>query len=242
MLWFREPEAITIRLVHTAEKAPYVPKRRPFKAEGRQYRADLKEKILPSKGTYVPKRRPFRARGKQYGLDLKNLEQGEELSLDNEHWIDAEWDCLEEQCREMVFKARKLEALEDEQNALRNAQKQEKTPTPTPEPRTPSTFIEEVLNKESMVHIKTMDTEHMDTSLPEEEIPRLDPDPDNNDPEEGPQGELDETADNGNPWLGTPNRDDLIIAYVRGEPVIGIFEPEQTPLAEEYFEPQIGYS
>jgi len=34
MLWFREPEAVTIRLVHTTEKAPYVLKRRPFKAEG----------------------------------------------------------------------------------------------------------------------------------------------------------------------------------------------------------------
>jgi len=43
-------------------------------------------------------------------------------------------------------------------------------------------------------------------------------------------------------WLGTPNRDDLIIAYIRGELVIGIFEPEQTPLAEKYFESRIGYS
>jgi len=33
-LWFREPEAITIRLVCTAKKAPYVPRRHPFKAEG----------------------------------------------------------------------------------------------------------------------------------------------------------------------------------------------------------------
>jgi len=53
---------------------------------------------------------------------------------------------------------------------------------------------------------------------------------------------LDETADNGNPWLGTPDGDDLIITYVRGELVIGIFKPEQTPLAKEYFESWIGYS
>jgi len=33
-LWFREPEAITIQLVCTAKKAPYVPKRCPFKTEG----------------------------------------------------------------------------------------------------------------------------------------------------------------------------------------------------------------
>jgi len=77
MLRFREPETITIRLVRTAEKAPYIPKRHPFKAEGQQYRADLKEKITPSKGTYVLRRRPFKAGGRQYGLDLKNLEQGE---------------------------------------------------------------------------------------------------------------------------------------------------------------------
>jgi len=156
--------------------------------------------------------------------------------LDDEHWIDAKWDCLEEQCREMVLEARKLEALEDEQNALRNAQAQEKTLALTPEPRTPSAFIKEVLDKESMIHIEAMDTEHMDTLLPEEEIPRLHPDLDNNNPEEGPQGESDEITDNGNPWLGTPDGDDLIIAYVRGEPVISIFEPEQTPLSEEYFE------
>jgi len=93
-----------------------------------------------------------------------------------------------------------------------------------------------------MAHTETTDTEHTDTLSPKEEIPRLDPDPDNDDPEEGPRGELDKMADNGNPWLGTPNGDDLIIAYVRGEPVIGIFEPEQTPLTEEYFEPWIGYS
>jgi len=116
--------------------------------------------------------------------------------LDDEHWIDTKWDCLEEQCREMVLEARRLEALEDKQNALGNAQTQEKTPTPTPEPRTPSTFIEEVLNKKSTVHIETTDTGHMDTPLPEEEIPRLDPDLDNNDPEEGPQGESDEMARN----------------------------------------------
>jgi len=106
--------------------------------------------------------------------------------LDNECWIDAEWDCLEEQCREMILKARKLEAFEDKQNMLRDARTQEETPAPTPKPRTPSTFIEEVLNEESMVHIETTDTEHTDTPLPKEEIPRLDPDPDNNDPEEGP--------------------------------------------------------
>jgi len=34
MLWFREPEAITIWLVCTARKAPYILKRRPFKAKG----------------------------------------------------------------------------------------------------------------------------------------------------------------------------------------------------------------
>jgi len=70
----------------------------------------------------------------------------------------------------------------------------------------------------------------------------LDPDPDDDDPEEGSQDESNGTADNGNPWLGNPDGDDLIIAYVRGEPVIGIFKPEQTPLAEEYFGPRIGYS
>ena len=185
-LRFREPEAITIQLVCTAEKALYIPKRCPFKAKGRQYRANLKEKISPSKGTYVPKRRPFRAGGRQYGLDLKNLEQEEELSLDDEHWIDAKWDCLEEQCREMVLEARKLEALENEQNTFRSAQTQEKTLALTPEPRTPSTFIEEVLDEESTVHIETMDMEHMDTPLLKEEIPRLDPDLDNDNPEEGP--------------------------------------------------------
>jgi len=50
---------------------------------------------------------------------------------------------------------------------------------------------------------------------------------------------------NGRQWqplAGTPDGYDLIITYIRGEPVISIFEPEQTPLAEEYFEPQIGYS
>ena len=120
--------------------------------------------------------------GRQYGLDLKDLEQGEELSLNDECWIDAEWDCLEEQCREMVLKARKLEALEDKQNVRRNAQTQEKTSALTPEPRTPSAFIEEVLNEKSTVHIETTDTEHMDIPLPEEKIPRLDPDLDNNDP------------------------------------------------------------
>jgi len=140
----------------------------------------------------------------------------------------------------MVLEARKLEALEDEQNMFRSTQTQEKTLAP--EPRTPSAFIKEILNEESTVHIETMDTKHMDTPLPGEEIPRLDPDPDNDNPEEGPRGESDETADNGNPWLGTPDGDDLIIAYVRGEPVIGIFEPEQTPLTEEYFESQISYS
>ena len=77
---------------------------------------------------------------------------------------------------------------------------------------------------------------------PEEEIPRLTPDPDNDDPEEGPQDESDLMAENGNLWLRTPDGNDLIIAYVRGEPVIGIFEPEQTTLIEKYFEPQIGYS
>ena len=102
----------------------------------------------------------------------------------------------------MVLEARKLEALEDEQNAQRKVQTQEKTlASPPPD-------------EESMVHIETTNTEHADTPLPEEEIPRLDPDPDNDDPEEGPQGESDETADNGNPWLGTPNGDDLIITYV----------------------------
>jgi len=224
------------------QEGTHVPKRCPFKAEGRQYGANLKEKITPSKGTYIPKRRPFKAEGRQYRLDLENLEQGEELSLDNEHWIDAEWDCLEEQCREMVLEVRRLEALEDEQNVLGNAQTQEETPALASEPRTPSAFIEEVLGEESTIHIETMDTEHMDTHLPKEEIPRLDPDMDNNDPEEGPQGESDEMADNGNPWLGTPDGDDLIITYVRGEPVISIFKPEQTPLAEEYFESQMGYS
>jgi len=204
-------------------------KRRPFKAEGRQYGADLKREIAPSKGTYVPKRRPFKAGGKQYGQDLKNPEQGEELSLDDEHWIDAEWDCLEEQCREMVLEARRLEALEDEQNKHRDAQIQEQTPTPTPEPRTPSAFIEEVLDEESTVHIETMDTECTDTPSPQEDIPSLDPDPDNDNPEEGSQGESNGTVDNGNPWLGNPDGDDLIIAYVRGEPVIGIFKPEQNP-------------
>jgi len=114
----------------------------------------------------------------------------------------------------MVLEARKLEALKDEQNALRNTKTQEKTLALTPEPRTPSAFIEEVLNEKSTVHIETTDTEHMDIPLPEEKIPRLDPDLDNNDPKEGPQGESDRTADNGNPWLGTPNGDDLIIAYV----------------------------
>jgi len=49
-------------------------------------------------------------------------------------------------------------------------------------------------------------------------------------------------ADNSNPWLGTPDRDDLIITYIRGEPVTSIFKPEQIPLAKEYFEPQISYS
>jgi len=142
----------------------------------------------------------------------------------------------------MVLKVRRLEALEDEQNERWDAQIQEQAPTPTPEPRTPSAFIEEVLDEESTVHIETTDTECTDTLLPEEDIPRLDPDPDNDDPEEGPQGESNGTADNGNPWLGNPDGDDLIIAYVRGEPVIGIFEPEQTPLAEEYFGPRIGYS
>jgi len=34
ILWFREPESITIWLVHTARKAPYIPKKCPFKAEG----------------------------------------------------------------------------------------------------------------------------------------------------------------------------------------------------------------
>jgi len=162
--------------------------------------------------------------------------------LDDEHWIDAEWDCLEEQCREMVLKARKLEALEDKQNVRRNAQTQEEIPALAPEPRTPSAFIKEVLDKESTVYIETTDTEHTETPPPEEEVPRLDPDPDNDDPEEGPQGESDEMADNSNPWLGIPDGDDLIIAYVRGELAIGIFKPEQTSLAEEYFEPWIGYS
>jgi len=143
-----------------------------------------------------------------------------------------------EQCREMVLEARKLEALED---TPRDVQTQKEIPAPAPEPRTPSTFIEKVLNEESMVHIETMGTEHMDTTLPEEGIPRLTPDLDNNNPEEGPQGKSDLMAENGNPWLRTPDGDDLIIAYIRGEPVISIFEPEQTPLAEEYFEPQIGY-
>jgi len=90
-LQFREPEAVTIQLGHTAEKAPYVPRICPFKAEGWQYRADLKEKITLSKGTYILRRRPFKAGGRQYRLDLKNLEQGEELSLDDKCWTDAEW-------------------------------------------------------------------------------------------------------------------------------------------------------
>jgi len=142
----------------------------------------------------------------------------------------------------MVLKARKLEALKDKQNTFRNTLTQEKTLAPTPEPRTPSAFIKEVLDEESTIHIETTDTGHTDTPLPEEEIPRLDPDLDNDDPEEGPQGELDKTADNSNPWLGTPDGDDLIITYIRGEPVISIFEPGQTPLTEEYFESWIGYS
>ena len=104
-------------------------------------------------------------------------------------------------------------------------------------------FIKEVPNKEeNLVHIKTMALEQTNTAQPKEEIPRLTPNPDNNDPEEGPQDELDLTAENGNPWLGTLDGDDLIIAYVRGEPVIGIFKPEQNPFTEEYFGPWIGYS
>jgi len=158
--------------------------------------------------------------------------------LNNKHWIDAEWHCLEEQCREMVLKARKLEALKDEQDTLRKVQT-----TPALTEQTPAAFIEEVPDEEeNWVHIKTTALEQMDTVQPEEEIPRLTPDPDNDNPEEGPQDESDLMADNGNPWLGTPDGDDLIITYIRGEPVISIFEPEQTPLAEEYFEPQIGYS
>jgi len=58
-LWFREPEAITIQLICTAKKAPYIPKRRPFKMEGQQYRTDLKQKITPSK--VYPKKKTFQS-------------------------------------------------------------------------------------------------------------------------------------------------------------------------------------
>ena len=36
--------------------------------------------------------------------------------------------------------------------------------------------------------------------------------------------------------------DELLIAYIKGEPVIGIFEPQKTPLTEEYDEPKYCYS
>ena len=36
--------------------------------------------------------------------------------------------------------------------------------------------------------------------------------------------------------------DELLIAYVKGEPVVGIFEPQRTPLTEEYDEPKYCYS
>jgi len=54
MLWFREPEAVTIWLVHAAKKTPYIPKRQPFKVEGRQYGTDLKLEEVTPKGTYIP--------------------------------------------------------------------------------------------------------------------------------------------------------------------------------------------
>jgi len=115
--------------------------------------------------------------------------------------------------------------------------------TPAQTEWTPVAFIEKVLNEEeNLVHIETMALEQTDTAQPEEEIPRLNPDSDNDDPKKRPQGESDLMAENGNPWLGTPDRDDLIIDYVRGEPVIGIFKPEQNPFTEEYFGPWIGYS
>jgi len=91
----------------------------------------------------------------------------------------------------MVLKARKLKALEDEQNAPRNAQIQENTLAQTPKEKTPTAFIEEVLNEEeNLVHIKTMALEQMDTLQPEEEIPRSTSDPDNDDPEEGPSQKM----------------------------------------------------
>jgi len=47
-------------------------------------------------------------------------------------------------------------------------------------------------------------------------------------------------TDNG--WILTedPDPDDLIIAYVRGEPVLGVFRPEESPLTKEY--PPLDYS
>ena len=36
--------------------------------------------------------------------------------------------------------------------------------------------------------------------------------------------------------------DELLIAYVKGERVIGIFEPQKTPLTEEYDKPKYCYS
>ena len=36
--------------------------------------------------------------------------------------------------------------------------------------------------------------------------------------------------------------DELLIAYIRGEPVVRIFEPQRTPLTEEYDEPKHFYS
>ena len=36
--------------------------------------------------------------------------------------------------------------------------------------------------------------------------------------------------------------DELLIAYVKGEPVVRILEPQKTPLTEEYDEPKYCYS
>jgi len=146
---------------------------------------------------------------------------------------DIKWDCLEEQCREMVLKARKLEAFEDKQNVLRNMQT-----TLAQTEWTPMAFIEGVPDEEeNLVHIETMALEQMDITQPKEDIPGLNPDLDNDGPKEAPQRESWTMADSGNPQLGTPDGDDLIIAYVRGEPVIGNFELEQTPLLKNTLNP-----
>ena len=66
--------------------------------------------------------------------------------------------------------------------------------------------------------------------------------------EEVPKEELQEplktASTTGETFLGEIKikDDELLIAYIRGEPVVKVFEPQKTPLTEEYDKPKYSYS